>query len=220
MSVHNYTVTGVASGTTTVVANSTSDPTKTANVTINVIDGDVTTSSVGDIVEGETATITANLGGDLVGLSGVTAAFAITSADNNDEFVTINHTSGFVATLTGAIAGSGGRVGVTITYQGLTWTDNSRVNVVAPPVVVTATTGAATVAAGSTINLASAFSATPASAQTAGFTYSIPTAQQEFATVNATTGVVTGVAEGSATVTATSIADNTKSATKVVNVTA
>lgn len=218
MSIHNYTVTGVASGTTTVVANSTSDPTKTANVTINVIDGDVTTSSVGDIVEGETATITANLGGDLVGLSGVTATFAITSADNDDEFVTIT-SSGLVGTLTGAIAGSGGRVGVTIDYQGLIWTDDSRVNVVAPPVVVTATSGDATVAAGSTIDLSSEFSATPASAQTAGFTYSIPTAQQEFATVDATTGVVTGVAAGSATVTATSIADDTKSATKVVNVT-
>ncbi|WXH65934.1 major head protein [Salmonella phage SeKF_80] len=199
-------ITAVSAGTATLTVTSVGDPTKTATATITVYDRTVSTDSFSPntLYVGQTQTLGKSI-------DTTTPAPTWTYVTLDAAVATVN-TSGLVT----AVGSGFTRIRAIAAVNGIRFYDQSGLDV-EPAVVVTATGGAASVAQGATVNLASAFSATPASAQTAGFTYA--SSNDTNASVDAA-GVVTGNVSGtSATITATSKADTTKSATKVVNVT-
>lgn len=156
MATQNVTISGKASGVATITVASTTDVTKNAVVTVNVVDGSVSTSSIGGIQVGASKDVTVTLEGDLVGKEAdCTVTFSITAADNDDAFVTIvpNGSDKTKAALTGAIANSGGRVGASVSYHGLVYTDDSRVDVYPVLAFTTNLSSTLSVATGAALNL-------------------------------------------------------------------
>lgn len=199
-------ITAVSAGTTTLTVTSVGDPTKTATATITVYDRSVSTDSFSPntLYVGQTQTIGKSI-------DTTTPAPTWTYVTLDAAVATVN-TSGLVT----AVGSGFTRIRAIAAVNGIRFYDQSGLDV-EPAVVVTPNATARSVAVGSTVNLGSDFTATPASAQTAGFTYTSGTPAN--ATVDAS-GVVTGVAAGTSVITATSKADPTKSANKTVTVTA
>lgn len=199
-------ITAVSAGTTTLTVTSVGDPTKTATATVTVYDRTVTTDSFSPntLYVGQTQTI-----GKSIDTS--TPAPTWTYVTLDAAVATVN-TSGLVT----AVGSGFTRIRAIAAVNGIRFYDQSGLDV-EPAVTVTANGTARSVAVGATVDISGDFTATPASAQTAGFTYSSGTPAN--ATVNSS-GVVTGVAAGTSVITATSIADPTKSANKTVTVTA
>lgn len=202
-------ITAVSAGTATLTVTSVGDPTKTATATITVYDRSVSTDSFSNqpLYVGQTQTI-----GKSIDVSTPAPTWSYVSLDTS--VATVNSSG-----VTTAVGSGFTRIRAIATVNGIRFFDQSGLDV-EDAVVVTATSGNGSVASGSTLATAPFFSATPASAQTKGFTYAIVPANTAVATIVQATGVVTGVAPGTVNVVATSIADNTKSATKVVDVTA
>lgn len=199
-------ITAVSAGTTTLTVTSVGDPTKTATATVTVYDRTVSTDSFspGTLYVGQTQTIGKSI-------DTATPAPTWTYVTLDAAVATVN-TSGLVT----AVGSGFTRIRAIAAVNGIRFYDQSGIDV-EPAVTVTSNATARSVAVGATVNLAGDFTATPASAQTAGFTYTSGTPAN--ATVNSS-GVVTGVAAGTSVITATSIADPTKSANKTVTVTA
>lgn len=197
-------ITAVSAGTSTLTVTSVGDPTKTATATITVYDRSVTTDSIPDMYVGQKYTIVKSID---------TATPAPTWS-----YVTLDASVATVNASTGEITGVASgftRIRAIAAVNGIRFFDQSGVDV--DVVAVTANATARSVAVGATVNIAADFTATPASAQTAGYTYVSGTPAN--GTVSAA-GVVTGVAAGTTVITATSKADVTKSATKTVTITA
>lgn len=200
-------ITAVSAGTATLTVTSVGDPTKTATATITVYDRSVSTDSFSNqpLYVGQTQTI-----GKSIDVSTPAPTWSYVSLDTS--VATVNNSG-----VTTAVGSGFTRIRAIATVNGIRFFDQSGLDVEAA-VVVTATGGAATVAQGATVDLSTAFSATPTSANAKGFTYA--SSNDTNASVD-TAGVVTGKVGGtSVTITATSKADSTKSATKVVNITA
>lgn len=124
---------GKTSGTAEIKVSSAALPSVSTSVTVNVLDADVSTSSVGSIEVGQNKLITVGLEKDLLGREAeVAVAFKITSSDNQDVFVTIAPVQGnkFAANLLGMIANSGGRVGAEVSIGDIIYKDDSRVSVI------------------------------------------------------------------------------------------
>lgn len=199
-------ITAVSAGTSTLTVTAVGDNTKTATATITVYDRTVTTDSFSPntLYVGQTQTLGKNI--DVA-----TPAPTWTYATLDASVATVD-----AAGLVTAVGSGFTRIRAIGAVNGIRFYDQSGLDVEAA-VVVTANATARSVAVGATVNVAADFTATPASAQTAGFTYSSGTPAN--ATVSAA-GVVTGVAAGTSVITATSKADTTKKATKTVTVTA
>ena len=200
-------ITAVSAGTATLTVTAVGDNTKSATATITVYDRSVTTDSFSPkpIYVGQTQTL-----GKSIDVSTPAPVWTYVSLDTS--VATVN-TSGVVT----AVGAGFTRIRAIAAVNGIRFYDQSGLDVKAA-VVVTANATARSVAEGATVNIAGDFTATPAAAQTAGFTYTSGTPAN--ATVNAS-GVVTGVLGGTtAVITATSKADPTKSANKTVTITA
>lgn len=195
-------ITAVSAGTANITVASVSDPTKTATSAVTVYDRSVTTDSFSpnEIYPGATQTLGKSM--DVV-----TPAPVWSFVSLDPTVATVNATSG----VTTGVANGFTRIRAIGAVNGVRFFDQSGITVT--PVTVTATTGNAAVNVGATVNVATAFTSLPASAQTAGYTYVSGT--PAVGTVS-TAGVVTGVTAGTTVITATSKADVTKSATKSV----
>lgn len=120
-------VNGVAAGSADITVAAKTDPTKNAKVKITVVDGSVSTSGVSGLVVEGTQEITASVSGIP---TGYTVKWAVESVDPGDDgYVTVvqDSTDPLKATITGVKEG-GGRVGATVTFKGLSWSDSSRVD--------------------------------------------------------------------------------------------
>ncbi|WXX18524.1 hypothetical protein TacPo2_69 [Pantoea bacteriophage TacPo2] len=119
-------LTGVDSGTTTLTVKSASDPTKLDTIDVEVVDTSISTSSVTGLVVGATAEITATIDPEL---TGATVAWTVSEVDPGDDgYITVVPVAGNdrKATLTGVKEG-GGRIQAEVSYNGLKWSDSSRV---------------------------------------------------------------------------------------------
>lgn len=198
-------ITAVSAGTTTVTVTSTADATKTATSNVTIYDRSVSTDSLDDMYPTQTFDFSTHRT-----INTATPAPTWTYASLDTSVATVSN-----AGLITAVASGFTRIRAIAAVNGIRFYDQSGIDVDA--VAVTANATARSVVVGSTVNIAGDFTATPASAQTAGYTYTSGTPAN--ATVSAA-GVVTGVAAGTSVITATSKADATKSATKTVTVTA
>lgn len=197
-------ITAVSAGTSTLTVTAVGDNTKTATATITVYDRSVTTDSLADMYPAQKFTIVKSI-------DTATPAPTWSYATLDATVATVNASTGEIT----AVAPGFTRIRAIAAVNGIRFFDQSGVDVEA--VAVTANATARSVAVGATVNIAADFTATPASAQAAGYTYTSGTPAN--GTVSAA-GVVTGVAAGTTVITATSKADVTKTATKTVTITA